>query len=491
MSTSGINTSYTCFGTNGLGKLCIESYDMQGFTVVCTATLNGQQCNECVFFPDGICFDKSSLQSQGGYKLDCSNAGYPCSNMHLCGHQINCIGTPPPPRKKSNDHDLSYAFFLFFIIFVVMRNVLGDHRRQGTSYQPVDLGGDVEIPTIARATEILQDDATSFAAYDASLEDERSQQLRAFYVAGDRKQIRTAFSTWYEEGNVQVRSFYLDVLVKTVSEAWPGDLAKDTICSAVLDAWVSEEPDCYHGRLARGETLLYWAWHARTACLGRSVSEEQGRYFFARLELAATDISRAKELNPRDALVHASTVTLAKGILPDVRLSESVQDSLLSVARSNDKLNYSTHVRALSYYCKKWAGSHEKMFRYARSVVHQLPNGHPLWVLIPMAHYERQLIERLPNYWQESLVQQDILGAYAKALGGNAISLNPLAWEQELEWTTRNYFAYCLLRIGCLEQARHQIRIIGRRPLVPHPWLTMARYRTLIQALDFCIDEEV
>ena len=71
---------------------------------------------------------------------------------------------------------------------------------------------------------------------------------------------------------------------------------------------------------------------------------------------------------------------------------EACLDSLRGIA--GHPHFFDAHIAALQNYCDKWHGSHAKMFLYARSVTYELPMGHPLWVLIPMAHYERQIIDR-------------------------------------------------------------------------------------------------
>ena len=159
--------------------------------------------------------------------------------------------------------------------------------------------------------------------------------------------------------------------------------------------------------------------------------------------MAERDIVRAKELDRcSDALVHATALKLSIG----KGLHDLARSSLAALGSSNDPLNYRAHLSALTYFCAKWHGSHQQMFAFARSVVQQLHVGHPLWVLIPKAHFERQLIVPQRGYWRQASVRQEIMNAYLQAFGTN-VGRATEPWELELEMINRNFLrtAYCSL----------------------------------------------
>ena len=156
-----------------------------------------------------------------------------------------------------------------------------------------------------------------------------------------------------------------------------------------------------------------------------------------------------------------------------------------AVELSNDPLFYRANVQALQNYCRKWGGSHDKMFEHARSVTAQLPDGHPLWVLIPMAHRERVLLDGPKGYWQRPEVRREILQAHQRAFpAGIASTVTTAPHKLSLEWSCRNYFAYCLIMTQQYEDARHQIRTIGKRP-IPCLW---GDYRYYVLLLGFDIE---
>lgn len=106
-----------------------------------------------------------------------------------------------------------------------------------------------------------------------------------------------------------------------------------------------------------------------------------------------------------------------------------------------------------------------------------------------MAHYERQVFaaERAPNYWEHSEVRGEIFTAYKHALGDHETTPDPAlsAPAKRLDWVLRNWFAYALMRTAYLEQARCQIRIVGKRPIQPHPWQSLTKYKLVLRALGF------
>jgi hypothetical protein len=105
-------------------------------------------------------------------------------------------------------------------------------------------------------------------------------------------------------------------------------------------------------------------------------------------------------------------------------------------------------------------------FDYARFVTAQVPDGHPLWVLIPNAHRERAVFETRSGYWQRPDVKKEILEAYHRAFpAGIAAPLTTAPHKLSPEWTCRNYFAYCLIMTQQYDEAREQMRAIGKRPI--------------------------
>ena len=106
-----------------------------------------------------------------------------------------------------------------------------------------------------------------------------------------------------------------------------------------------------------------------------------------------------------------------------------------------------------------------------------------------MAHIERNMIFGREGYWGQQEVIDEIKEAYMHAFPRDAAYTAQAtdAAAQAREMTCRNYFAYCLVATGQYHDARHQIRLIGRRPVEGWPWCGIERYKSIIDALGFDI----
>eukprot|EP00980_Cylindrotheca_fusiformis_P003460 scaffold771_cov129-Cylindrotheca_fusiformis.AAC.2 len=159
---------------------------------------------------------------------------------------------------------------------------------------------------------------------------------------------------------------------------------------------------------------------------------------------------------------------------------------------ANEPFFYHFHVQALQYYSKQWHGSDDEMFSYVHSVTTDLPSGHPLWVLVPMAHFERTSMRPSLSYWKKEDVIRDIGHAYQQAFPDGISERTTTTSENDDGgfgryqewWICRNYFAYVLFQCGQFGPARRQIRVIGKRPTVK-PWGSLRNYKETVTALGF------
>ena len=353
------------------------------------------------------------------------------------------------------------------------------------------------LPGHAVAKEQLQDGNTDFIPFDPTerIEDVDATRLKTQCISMDWACIKAFLAQMRAEGETPNRSkqaYYTALIVKHLEKTWPTDLDYDTTMSRMLDQWVQAEPNDAECRILRASAMVAWAWHARSSTLARFVTPKQWDLFKKRLTLAAEEIRIAKELRPTDPRIYSIAMTVARGCLglPETELQDRMTMAQCEAGLkdvSNEPHYYNAHLQALQFYCRKWGGSHERMFSYARSITSQLPEGHPLWVLIPMAHYERVLIEKVQGYWRNPSVVQELRSAYQKAFPGQTGAKVQATEPYELsqEWTCRNYFAYTLAASGQNDIAKAQIRVIGKRPTICHPWISVDRYKSIINALGF------
>jgi hypothetical protein len=77
------------------------------------------------------------------------------------------------------------------------------------------------------------------------------------------------------------------------------------------------------------------------------------------------------------------------------------------------------HEQRLQYLCRKWFGSHEEMFEFARATTERAPSGSMLHELIAVAHIERWDRERTEAdtaYITSDEVRAELLAAAGKSV---------------------------------------------------------------------------
>ena len=341
---------------------------------------------------------------------------------------------------------------------------------------------------VSQVLEKLGEDMSPFREFDAAEVDSiRAFELKNAVRTSDWQSVRDFFTEIQKEE----RSFWMGVVESTISEGWSKTSVDSSLrMSPMLDAWLAAEPNSLDCRLIRLVVSISWAWNARTSAIASKVSRERWNMFSKRLDEAAEGVDHARKLFPLEALVYATGMTIVKAESSLTKKLFTWADCTAGLEQSNDPLCYKAHTAALQKACHKWSGAgHEIMFQYARDVTNKLPDGHPLWVLIPMAHIERVLITEVKGYWHKTDTRESIMNAYRHAFPGDTASqqqATTLPYQLSLEWSCRNYFAYCLIQIQALEEARALIRVIGRRPSgSSFPWRSVLDYKYHAALLGF------
>jgi hypothetical protein len=234
-----------------------------------------------------------------------------------------------------------------------------------------------------------------------------------------------------------------------------------------FDIWVNASPKCAEAWLLRGAHGVRWAWEARSGAQAEQVAEEAWAIFFERLKQAWGDLNQAVELNPADPTPFGQLIPCAMGL----QLEKEIVFKCLEHTLAREVISWQAHSAVLWFICKKWYGSHEEMFDFARSVSASAPDGHGVHALIPIAHHERWLYaaafdhdeELTGNYYEQPEVKRELVDAYNKSLGSNAHRPNKLTrWQS-------SFFAVGLLRSGAFRQALTELERLDNR--VPeYPW---------------------
>lgn len=234
-----------------------------------------------------------------------------------------------------------------------------------------------------------------------------------------------------------------------------------------MDAWVEASPTCAEAWLIRGAHGIQWAWEARSSARAEDVAENAWPIFYERLKQAWSDLHQAVELNPADPTPFGHLIPCAMGL----QLEKEVVFSCLQNTMDRSAMSWKAHSATLWYLCKKWFGSHEEMFDFARTVSANVPDGSGLHALIPVAHQERWLYaaafdqdeDLAGNYYEQPDVRSEILDAYRRSLGSPAHRTNKSTRYQS------SFFAFGLLQGHAFTQAFAEMERLGN--VVPKfPW---------------------
>ncbi|GIF73423.1 DUF4034 domain-containing protein [Asanoa siamensis] len=176
-------------------------------------------------------------------------------------------------------------------------------------------------------------------------------------------------------GDDDRRSRYVGVFAESaLGPTAPGRPVED---ATWVDAWARAEPDNADALLVRGRSLITRAWEVRGGGWASSVSKKQWAEFHRLLALAVPVYERAVALAPADPLPWAHRILL--GTAQKAKHDEMERCWAELVAR--DPGHVEGHSLKLMYLCRKWHGSHQKMFAFARTAAAAAPDGSPLLVL--------------------------------------------------------------------------------------------------------------
>lgn len=212
----------------------------------------------------------------------------------------------------------------------------------------------------------------------------------------------------------------------------------------------------------RGAHGVYWAWEARGAALASQTSQEQFREFFRRLKMAENCLDEVVERDPTDATAWSFLVTSGMGRQVD---RAEVERRFAGAIRQHP-WHQRAHTAMLQYLCRKWYGSHEEMFAFARQAAARSPAGSPLAALVADAHIEYWL--DLPSGDDAKYMSQPEVVAELNAAANHSVR-HP-AFQRRPGWpAVHNTFAFAFACAGAWREAAEQFDIIGDQ-LTEWPW---------------------
>lgn len=236
-----------------------------------------------------------------------------------------------------------------------------------------------------------------------------------------------------------------------------------------VDQWAVRCPDDPDAQLVRAGSLRERAWKIRGGHWASTVRPEQWAEFGRLLRLAERALDLASHLAPEDPTPWAHRLR----IMIDRSAPREDLDEVWAELIRRDPWNRDGHVSQLTSHCRKWGGSHEAMFDFARSVAATAPPGSPLHLLPVRAACEWALWEQDREYsgtaeeidqrWRlDPTMQSDLDSALHRWFHQPA--------SRHGEWLADvNFLAYGLARTGRDADAAPVFASIGRY-MAPVPW---------------------
>jgi hypothetical protein len=285
---------------------------------------------------------------------------------------------------------------------------------------------------------------------DPALGNAHVQRLRALLAAGEWGQADDALEP--------LRDWDLrDLAVAAASEqaGRPG----------WIEAWTTQRPRSASGWLVRGAHTVQWAWQARGGRTADQTQEAAFAVFHDRLYQGEGELRRAAELAPDDPTPHVWRLVAGRGL--ELALAE-LRARFDAAVRLQPEHRFA-HNHFLQASCRKWGGSDELMFGFAREAATRAPVDSCLHTLIAEAHIERWLGVGMfregdqRSYFAQPAVQAEVQQAADCYLRSPQLRATPRTpWD-------RNIFAFCFWLMGDMKSAREQFTALDGLT-TQHPW---------------------
>lgn len=249
-----------------------------------------------------------------------------------------------------------------------------------------------------------------------------------------------------------LRYFYLESL--TTLSGRPG----------WLDEWVAACPGSALPVMFRGRHAIKWAWDARGSGRAKTVKEDAWPVFHRRLVVGDADLARAAELDPDDPAPHAFSIWAAMGL----SLGQQEVRRRYDQAAKREPFHTGAAYAMIQATARKWGGSHEAMFAFARDLSGRAPEGHSAHKVIALAHIEAWLdrsAEKQRTYFSQPAVKDEVRAAAARSIRSPRYQVA----DSVLQWSDRNAFAFCFRQMGDWDAQLAQMEIIGTR-ITQAPW---------------------
>ncbi len=187
-----------------------------------------------------------------------------------------------------------------------------------------------------------------------------------------------------------------------------------------LKRWVDHEPDSADAMLCYASRLFFWAWEVRGGGRADSITEEDWREFFRRLDIAREHLLKSAQMNPADPTPWTHLIRLATGYSD----SDATKWHYFNQAKQRDPENWGAHRMMVFALTEKWGGSNQEMIAFAREASANARDGSDLPAILVKAYLENWIYLKwfdedeaaAAAFLDDPAIRRDIVTAYERSL---------------------------------------------------------------------------
>ena len=283
------------------------------------------------------------------------------------------------------------------------------------------------------------------------------RQARLLKHQLQKEEWRPARDTIARTRDVGVRSFLIKVCAYSVGDSKP----------KWIEEWTDAYPDEGLTWVVRGSLSFDAAGKARGSAQAIDTSDQQWDEMHDLTSIAHQQLDRAIALDPSDPIPWSRLLWVAIATSEPAELRQT----LYGEGRRRSGPWFDLDRVMLTSLTKKWGGSHEKMFAFARRTAGDAKAGTMFPALIIEAHYERMLyalhwdhtIQAASEYFREPSLKPEINGVAQKIEGAGGTDAIYVA----------NLLSYAFWAMGDMQNAHLWLQ--RTNAIQSHPWTEKLR----------------
>jgi hypothetical protein len=226
-----------------------------------------------------------------------------------------------------------------------------------------------------------------------------------------------------------------------------------------IDTAIARDPQSILPLLVRGARFVYWAWEARGTGLANTVGQDTWKVWFNRLKQAEDSLDEVVERDSRCVEGWHWLIVLGRARQVDSEERWRRFNGLIAV----DPFHFPGNSQMLEGLKKKWSGSHEEMFSFARERAAAAP-GTMLPVLVAEAHLEYRFDNGGNEYMERPDVGDELVAVAHQSLW------HPNYQRTVLTPVLLNNFAYAFAMADRFAEAERCFAEIGDDLVTDGPW---------------------